>query len=245
MTNRDMFQRLYAQKLNKEDNYQKILAQIEAQKQPKFMHQKWIIGVVCAVLLVGSVIVLSRRDPSLESEKQIININQREQPLAEKKIDAVTVEITSDQNGCLSDRYDANALASEAYTNDICVGLSNLKLPADLISQEKNYALYAENDSKDADDHQPLQYEKKYTAVNSKRSIIIRYAYGHKLMHDYCFENGEASLINQQQVFIYQYENSYMAKISNFDKQIMIETTDISEAELIDLLQSIITNEES
>ena len=59
-------------------------------------------------------------------------------------------------------------------------------------------------------------------------------------MRDYYFKDGKASKINGLELIVYQYENLYMTNFKYKNLNIDIETSNITEEELLALLQSII-----
>ena len=71
---------------------------------------------------------------------------------------------------------------------------------------------------------------------------MIAFSNEYEPLRDYFFgdEGSKVSKINDFELTIYRYENSYMTTFKYNDINFDIETTDITEQEFIDLLVSII-----
>ena len=237
MTNKEMMEKLFHQKLNKHKNYDCILQRLEDKPQATFHYRKWAAAVIC-VLLFGTVFIIYRSNPNpVDSlDQELIYMNEVIQPENYAKIDAIQSKITMNDKGCRIENFDSNTFKAEVSSDIECFELGKLKIPEDLAAFEANYVLYMKNQK--IDNYFP-QYQKTYRN-DSNRSIIIHYTKGNTLYHDYDFKDGKASFINKQELFIYHYENSYWVQLTHNQMQIVVEATDIHEEELITLLRSIV-----
>lgn len=84
-------------------------------------------------------------------------------------------------------------------------------------------------------------FELVYESTLNNRNITISFSNINKPLRDYSFgENSKISKINDIDLMIYKYENSYMTKFNYQNVNYDIETNNVSEEELINLLKSII-----
>ncbi len=119
-----------------------------------------------------------------------------------------------------------------------------LVIPSDFNAQQI-YAIYTKKDLK-SDQYDILNnyvIELKVKKANTRyKGITIAFSKENKPLRDYYFssETDQTSIINDHELLIYNYESAYMVTFEydgiNFD----IETTGISQNELLELLKSII-----
>lgn len=234
MTNKEMMEMLFHQKLNKDKNYDCILQRLNDRPQVTFHYKKWGVAVVC-MLLLGTVFIFYKSNHYAveQQDQELIYMNEVIQPENHAKIDAIQRKITMNDKGCSVEGFDSYALNDEASSNIECFELGKLKIPEDLVAFEADYVLYVNN-------QRLPQYQKTYQDNDSNRSITIYYTKGNQLYHEYVFKDGKASFINKQKLFIYHYENSFWVQLNHKQMHIIVEATNINEKELITLLRSIV-----
>lgn len=235
MSNKDVFKELYSKKLNKEKNYNKIVETIERENRSMNKYVKWAFVPMCLVAVICGVMVFGGNNHSLKSPNKevdkpyvdknnnvILNINHVDKEIGMTKIDASVKEV------------------SNYYNIPYYKVLSNLELPKDFENKEYINAVYTKSNRETAEYDYLMQYEKMYKNSNNDRNIVISYSEKNKPIRDYHFENGKTSVINDVELTIYQYKNSYMTEFNYKNLNIDIETSNVSQQELVALLQSII-----
>ncbi len=236
MSNKDIFKELYSKYLNKEKNYNKILEDIERNKKGIDKHLKWAFIPICLIVVICGVMAFRNNNnslPLLESEDKqyiydnvILNINNVIEEKGLAKIDGEVI--------------------SNYYYIPYYEVLSNLKVPEDFDDKEYNNVISIKNNQNYYDtsiyskDYYLVQYQKILKNSSNNRSITISYSEKNEPLRDYYFEDVKLSKINDFDLIIYKYENSYMTKFKYKNLNIDIETSDITEEEFISLLLSII-----
>lgn len=125
--------------------------------------------------------------------------------------------------------------------------LDDLKIPSDL-NIKSTMAILINHEVKK---YKNEDFNKKYDTLNNyttiyhneidSRNIELKFSDKYVPLRDYFFEGTpKKSIINNTQLEIFQYENMYLAMFKYNDINFDIETTDITESELIELLKSII-----
>lgn len=115
-----------------------------------------------------------------------------------------------------------------------------ITLPKDL-TKENGDAIYTKN-SETGDYTDLNSYAYEYSNNSDKRKIRLAFSETEKPLRDYYFDtqNNKKSYINNYELVIYKHNDNYYTEFTykgyNFD----IETTDITEKELISLLKSIL-----
>lgn len=119
--------------------------------------------------------------------------------------------------------------------------MTDLVIPEDFDSKENYKAIYVRSD-KNADNYDILNnYEFSYRNTSNNRSIIIAFSDKYTPLRDYEILGADKiSKIGDVELIISQYKNMYIAKFTHKGINFDIETIDITEAELISLLESII-----
>lgn len=239
MPNTDIFKELYSKYLNKEKNYHKILENIEKEKKGINKYLKWSFIPICLIIVIACIMVFRNNNNSLlliekevtESyidDNIILNINNVTKEKELSKIDSELREI------------------SNYYDIPYYEVLSHLEVPEDfddkeyinVISVKSNQNNF--NDSINIRDEYLIQYQKILKNSSNNRSIIISYSEKNTYLLDYSSVEGKVSKINDFELIIYKYENSYMTKFNYKNIHISIETSDITEEEFVSLLLSII-----
>lgn len=234
MSNKKMFKDLYSKKINKDTNYQKILEYAERNSMKNNNKiVKWafvpvvIINIICGVLILNknnTDKILSPSDPIINKEKNYeIYIN------------------TIDSEFGLG-KFDADIQITNYYMIPYFEFLSNLDIPDDFDNKENYKAIYVKKDKNSKDYDVLNHYELWCENTTNNRKIKISFSDKYEPLRDYFFddEGSKLSKINDIEMIIYKHEDSYMTTFKYNDINFDIETSKITETELIDLLISII-----
>ena len=236
MSNKKIFKEVYSKKINKDNNYKKIIECIERDSMKKNNKiVKWAFVPVCLLIIMCGVVIIDNYDKTFSSNDPIINkeknyeiyINSIEKEYGLGKADADIQRLD----------FEVNELAN----NQGYEFLKNIIIPKDLTDNTFN-AIYVK-ETKESDNYSILNnYEFWYENSKNGRKIVLSFSNEYEPIRDYFFDdNGsKISKINDIELTIYKYKNSYMAKFKNNGINFDIETSNITESELIDLLTSII-----
>lgn len=239
MSNKKVFKKLYSKYLNKEKNYEKILDAIEEDKKNvtwvKWMFVSYclVVTIICGILAVRSDnmnLMLSKSEIdeekntncSVANKNVILNINQVDREIDLSMADADVKKV------------------SNYYNIPYYEVLSHLVIPEDFDNKEYVNAIYTRSNRNTKEYDYLMQYEKIYKNNSNNRNIVVAFSDKNEPMRDYEFTDGKTSTINGFEMVIYKYENLYMTKFHYKDLYIDIETSGITEDELVNLLQSII-----
>ncbi len=175
-------------------------------------------------------IIFEEKNNSME-----ININKiKEKSLARVDCDVKIVSKAEHTN------------ANDSLTTDVenIEILENIKIPEDFNNTKYNL-IYVDNEKNKMEEKEYSQlnnYNYIYNNTKNQRSINISFSNENKPIRDYFFteENSEVSKINNVELKIYNYEKSYFTEFIYKGYYFDIETCDITQEELINLLTSII-----
>lgn len=234
MSNKKIFKELYSKKIGKNNNYKAILESIERNNMKKKNNiLKWVFVPVCLIIVISGVLFLNKNDNDIiyKPSNPIIN--------TEQNYEIYINSVESGQHGL--SKFDADVKRVNYYMIPHFAFLTNLVIPDDFDSNEEYRAVYVKKDVK-AEEYDVLNnYELWCRNTNNDRKIYIAFSKEFEPLRDYYFGGeGKISKINNVELKIYKYNNSYMTTFDYNDINFDIETTDISEIELIDLLTSII-----
>lgn len=230
MTNKERLRKSMSNDFSKENNYEEIIRKIEGEsmKEKKNLW-KWSLVPICLIMIISGILFINSKnnniilDHYIDKENNVkLNINDLKN-VGAKKLD-VDVKIVTN-----------NAVNFPLpYKNGI------VDIPKDLDKISK-YIFYVK-ESKESNEYNILgNYEMVYDNGND-RSIKISYSKDNKPVRDYYFsdEGSKTTTINDINLTIYKYNTIYFTEFNcngyNFD----IETNNISEQELSNLLVSII-----
>ncbi len=235
MTNKENLKNAIEEDINPKNYYNEIIKKIEkGANMKKYNMWKWAIVPVCLVVVISSVLFLNS-----QNNNKIILKNK---PSDDKK-NNVTLninEITHNKVGT----YKIDANVKVVANNDVNFPLPYkngiVDIPKDLDKTYKYIFYFREN--KESKEYNILgNYEIIYDNGNDK-SIKVSYSKNHKPVRDYYFseDGSKTTTINGIELKIYKFENIYFTEFNyngyNFD----IETQNVSEEELSNLLVSII-----
>lgn len=240
MSNKKIFKELYSKKINKNDNYEAILKSIENKNKNNVV--KWIYVPVCLMIIICGTIFLSNTNNNIfKTNTPIINSEQNYQiyinSIKKSFFDFARIDIDiKKENYIMIPYFDF---------------LTNLVIPDDFDNKENFNAIYVKSNINTSDSDQSYKNSNNYDVLNNyelwcrntknNRKIIIAFSDKYKPLRDYYFnEEGKVSKINNTELIIYKYENLYMTSFTYNNINFDIETSDITETELIDLLTSII-----
>lgn len=121
--------------------------------------------------------------------------------------------------------------------------LKYLKIPDDFDNKEDMKAIYTRSDVT-KDNYDTLNnYVFSYRNTKNNRNIILAFSDKYKPLRDYYIENKnkKVSKIGNAELYISQSEKMYIVEFEYKGVKFDIETIDISEDELVSLLESLIT----
>lgn len=241
MTNKEMMKKLFHEKLNQEKNRQRILERITSEPQKQVVYGKWLRTATAFMLvLVAACVLYGQRNQIASKDKEVIfHINEISNPIHIEN-DAEDCKKIEDEmifDDCYRELLDT-ASGVQANAEIDCLDLSGFDIPDDLMDSERNYTYHLQSDT-NKNNEDLLQYEKSYTDKDSDRSIRIRYTKGNQPFYAEYIEEGKASIMNKQKLYVYRYDNSYIAQLKLNQMNVTVETANITESELIALLHSI------
>lgn len=235
MSNKKTFKKLYSKKINKNCNYETIIDYIERNNM-KRKNNLSILTLVptCLIAIVCAFLVFDKNDNNitLKPNNSMTNGGKNHQFSINN--------IETSKNGVT--KFDADIKIANYYMIPYFDFLSNLNIPNDFDNKEDFRAIYVKS-NKYSDNYDVLNnYELWLRNTTNNRKIIIAFSNEHEPLRDYFFNDkgGKISKINDFELKIYKYENSYMTTFTYNNINFDIETNDISEQEFIDLLISII-----
>ncbi len=237
MTNQEKIKKIINNEFDSQNNYNKIIKKIEGDKM-KNSKKLWR----CSLIPICFVVVLSGLI--------FMNFKKNNKNLSSPDIPSLDVENNLKLNINNIDRISAllfDADIKEMSTNGINIPWPNIlkdgiMIPKDL-DKYKGYAIYTRKDKTgEYDILNCYVYDYFKENDNNYRNIRIAFSDTNKPIRDYRFsdENSQETVINNTQLTIFKYKTIYFTEFNykgyNFD----IETNNISEQELLDLILSII-----
>ncbi len=236
MTNKEKLKRAIEHDINLRDYYNKIIDKIEKgeERNMKINMRKWSLVPICLVVVIGGVLFLNYRNDNKTILKTKLYIDETNN---------VTLNINEiDSNKVGMPKLDANVKV--VTNNDVNFPLPYkngvVNIPKDL--DKTNMYIFYFRENKESKDYNILgNYEIIYSN-DKNQSINVKYSKEHKPARDYYFseEGSKTSTINDVELKIYKFESIYFTEFKFNDYNFDIETTNITEKELIDLLLSII-----
>lgn len=255
MSNKKIFKEMYSKKINKNKNFEEIVNNINNSEVRK--NYKWILVPLCVVfILCISIIIDSNSSVFKDKNNNYNNINcevSSSNCLDENNTTYIGKDgdININQVQYLSQsalRWDAiykniklNELPKEydfvnnIYFNDKDLELSN-------VNKIIVNSTTSKNDYQNEDIVALINYELFYSNKENTKNIKISFSKYNKPIRDYYFssENSKKSFINNHEFIIYKYEDIYMVEFIYNNIYFDIETENISELQLVLLLESIV-----
>ena len=197
---------------------------------------KYVLAPVCVMLIavVGYVGLLNK------------NNNLNNNPIAEFSDAAKEESFEKDINinnisNMSMARFDAQAKPLNGVNIPYMAYMVGLEIPSDFDSKENYKAIYVRSD-RNAQNYDVLNnYEFTYRNTSNERRIVIAFSEKYVPLRDYEILGADKiSKIGDVELIISQYKNMYIVKFTHKGINFDIETIDITESELIALLESII-----
>lgn len=235
MTNKEKLKRAIEQDINPKDYYKEIIKKIEKEDKVKKEKNllKWSFVPICLVAIISGVLLINDYNKQLKSDIYKPNIETKD------NINLYINDISKMTQGML--RLDADIKTTSIDSFPYFKEITDIKIPSDF-SEQESYEIYIKPD-RDSKDYNILQsYEINYSNEKNDRNIKISFSKENKPIRDYHFseEGSRMSNINNLELKIFKYNELYFTEFNykgiNFD----IETSNITEQELTDLLVSII-----
>lgn len=230
MTNKEKLKRAIEQDINPKSYYNEIINQIEKEDKMKKKSNMWrwslvpicLVAVICGILLINNNKALYI--PNIETKDNVsLHIN----------------DISKVSQGVL--KIDADIKTTNIENIPYFEEIVNIKIPSDFDEQEA-HKIYVKSD-RESNEYNILQsYVFNYSNKKNDRYIRVSFSKKNKPIRDYYYseEGSKMSKINDIELKIFKYNSLYFTEFNykgiNFD----IETTNITEQELTDLLLSIL-----
>ena len=235
MTNKEKLKKAIEQDINLKDCYKEIISKIEDGKRMKKKNNnlwKWSFVPICLVTIISGVLLINN-SKELNPNINIPNIETKD------NVSLYINDISKMTQGVL--RSDTDVKITNIENISYFKEIAGIKIPSDLDNKEA-HEIYVKPD-KDSQEYNVLQsYVVNYSNTENNRNIIVSFSKDNKPIRDYYFseEGSKMSKINNIELKIFKYDELYFTEFNyegiNFD----IETSKITEQELIDLLLSII-----
>lgn len=233
MPNKEKLNNSINNDFNKVNNYNKIIKKIEGvnMKDKKIV---WKISLIpiCLAIILGNILFINYKN----DENKSLNSKDSYSDSKEK----IEIYINNiDKLGATL--IDADVKVVNEEENSIWISiLSNIVIPEQLEKKE-SYMLYTRKDKESPYDILN-SYVYNYYNEETLSSIRISFSNKNKPLRDYHFseEGAKETTINNVKMKIFKYENIYFTEFNYKDYNFDIETTNITQDELINLLKSII-----
>jgi len=227
MDRKKLIKEIFDERFDKEQMYNSIIMKMEKDKKAKLRNNliKFATLPICAILIISFILV--RQDT-----RKITNENDKPPIVENQEVSIIINKIEMLGMAMLDARV-------ENITNETFEVVEGIVVPKDLDKFDAYKLLIKGDNSKEY--NKLANYVYSYYNSETNRSINIAFSDTMKPLRDYRLEDiGNISTINGITLKIYQYEDLYMTEFSykgyNFD----IETSNITQEELIELLKSLI-----
>lgn len=234
MTNKEKLKKAIEQDINPKDYYKEIINKIE--RGGKIMKKnnnlwKWSFVPICLIAIISGVLLINNKELKTNIYKP--NIETKD------NVNLYINDVSKMTQGVLS--IDADIKITNIKNNQYFKEITNIKIPNDFNNQE-TYEIYVKS-NRESEEYNVLQsYVADYSNTDKGREIIVSFSKENKPIRDYYFseEGSKISKIDNFELKIFKFNELYFTEFNykgiNFD----IETTNITEQELTDLLLSII-----
>ena len=196
---------------------------------------KYVLAPICMVLIavVGYVGFLNTNN-NLNNNPITDFRGGKEESLA------TTININKIDNMIMAD-LDAQEKLLNGVNMPYIGYMIGLEIPSDFDNKENYKAIYVRSD-RNVEKYDILNnYEFTYRNTSNNRKIIIAFSEKYVPLRDYeILDADKISKIGDVELIISQYKNMYIVKFTHKGINFDIETNDITESELISLLESII-----
>ncbi len=196
---------------------------------------KYVLAPVCVMLIavVGYVGFLNTNNN--------LNNNPITDFRGEKEESLATIININKIDNMMMARLDADVKILNGVMIPYFEYMTGLEIPNDFDNKENYKAIYVKS-NRNAQNYDVLNnYEFTYRNTSNNRKIIIAFSEKYMPLRDYeILDADKVSKIGDVELIISQYKNMYIVKFTYKDINFDIETIDITETELISLLESII-----
>lgn len=235
MTNKEKLKKAIEQDINPKDYYKEIINKIErgekAMKKKNNNLWKWSFVPICLVAIISGILLINNK----ESKPNIYKPNIE----TKDNVNLYINDVSKTTQGVL--RFDADVKITSIENIPYFKEITDIKIPDDFDNQEA-HEIYVKPD-RENNEYSILQsYVSNYSNTENDRDIRVSFSKENKPIRDYYFseEGSKMSKINNFELKIFKFNELYFTEFNykgiNFD----IETTNITEQELTDLLLSII-----
>ena len=229
MSNKKIFKEMYSSKINKNKNYQEILKKIDNQNKRTFYYKKALIPIT-AILLIFTLIYINT-DKKTNTLEDTIKDN--------KDYNTYTSNNTNENNTLTKEITIEKVKIKENKLLKKYNYLKEINIPNDL--NKKKYQNVYLKDTKKNKYIILNNYEIKYQNTSKERTIILSFSDKYIPLRTYYFvDNKKQYHINNQDITIYKSEYKYLTTFKYNNINFDIETNNINEEELLNLLKSII-----
>ena len=261
MSNKEIFKKIFDEKFNSEKIKEEILSKemlnekIIKEKQKVNLILKWSLVPICLIFIISTLTVYGNKKTNKSEINNILEQNNsteiyinkvKEKSLARLDCDIKIISETKNEH--------SNSLHNieNAVTNFSI--LKDLKIPEDFDNTEYNLIYVSSQENNKVNNVEAMEsqmaekqydilnnYSFVYSSTKNQRRINISFSKENEPIRDYFFteENSKNSKINNVELKIYNYEETYFTKFIYNNYYFDIETRNITEEELITLLKSI------
>ena len=196
---------------NKYINKDENLKKIKERMNKKDMkYLKYSLIPICLILIISLFLIIFNNKPDIFDDTKEIYINELD-----------NMNLTS---------LDSNIRVENNYMVETYDELLNIVIPDDL-NKMNGSAIFLSDGTLN-------NYIVEY--FNGDRRITIAYSESNTPIRDYFIDDGKSSIIKNTNLVISKYNTMYIVTFKYNDIYFDIETSNIEENELIDLLESII-----
>lgn len=233
MSNNRNIRKMFEKEFDVEIMKQKILNEERKRNMNLKNLFKWAVAPICLVAIISGILIFNNSkvlkpniyEPNIETKDNVsIYINDLSNTTQEELCIDADVKIINN--------------LSIPYFEEI----GSIVVPNDFDNNHDAYAIYVKSD-RDSNEYNTLQcYVFNYSNTKNDRHIRVSFSKENKPIRDYYYseEGSKISTINDTQLKIFKYNETYFTEFNykgiNFD----IETKSVTEQELADLLLSII-----
>lgn len=234
MPNKEKLKQAIEQDMNPNDYYKKIINKIEKGEKMKKNNNlwKWSFVPICLVAVIGFVLLVNN-NKQLKPNIYKSNIETKD------NVNFYINDVSKMIEGVL--KIDADIKITNIENISYFKEIADIKIPSDC-EKEEAYKIYVKPD-RDSQEYNILQsYVVNYSNTKNDRNIRISFSKENKPIRDYHFsdEGSKISKINNIDLKIFKYNELYFTEFNYKEINFDIETSNITEQELTDLLLSII-----
>jgi len=233
MSNNKNLKKMFEKEFDVEIMKQQILNE-ERKRNMNFKNVfKWSVAPICLVAIISGILIFNN-NKELKPNIYKPNIETKD------SVDMYINDISKTTQGAA--RLDADIKVINNLSIPYFEEIGNIVVPTDFDNNHDAYAIYVKSD-KDSNEYDTLQsYVFNYSNTKNDRNIRVAFSKENKPIRDYHFseEGSKISKINNIELKVFKYNGLYFTEFNYKDINFDVETHDITEQELTDLLLSII-----